>query len=176
MSAYLPSSATLMVGNEPERVDVLHMNASFFQLLGIRLIIGRTFLAAEDQPGARKVAVPDFRLWDTRFGRDPNIIGKTISLDGENPVVTGVLPRRFAFPNRPVDLYIPIAHSTATGTPEAPRAGAPRELHVKLRMPRQHPVKSTTVNSRSMPLGGPYGDTVIFPTGSGRNFEIAGQT
>jgi hypothetical protein len=43
--------------------------------------------------------------------------------DGDNVVMTGVLPRGFAFPNRPVDLYVPIAHITARGTLEAPRPG-----------------------------------------------------
>jgi hypothetical protein len=62
------------------------------------------------------------------------------------------------------------------GLVELARAGAPGELHVKLRLPRLRAVQSATVNGRTVPLGGPHGDTVIFQTGSERHFEIVGQT
>jgi putative ABC transport system permease protein len=127
MSAYMPASATLLVNNDPERVDVLHVNASFLPMLGIRFYLGRNFLAEEDQPGAPDVAILNYALWERRFGRDPNIIGRAINLDGKSVVVAGVLPRGLAFgsvgsafPNRQADVYVPIAHSTARGTREAP--------------------------------------------------------
>jgi putative ABC transport system permease protein len=121
MSAYTPASATLLVGNDPERVRVFHVNASFFPMLGIHPVAGRNFLEEEDQPGARRVAILSYGLWERRFGRDPNITARNINLDGESVRVTGVLPRSFAFPDREgADLYVPIAHSTARGTREAP--------------------------------------------------------
>jgi putative ABC transport system permease protein len=127
MSAYAPSSATLLAGNDPERVDVLHVNASFFPMLGVGPTLGRDFLPGEDQPGAPKVAVLAYSLWERRFARDPNVIGRAINLDGESVTVTGVLPRGSGFgpmvsalPNRGADVYVPIAHSTARGTREAP--------------------------------------------------------
>lgn len=123
MSAYAPASATLLAGNDPERVDVLHVNATFFSMLGIHPVAGRDFLAEEDQLGARKVAILSYGLWERRFGRDPNIIGRSINLDGESVAVTGVLPRGSALPNRAADVYVPIAHSTAPETPEAPDVG-----------------------------------------------------
>src|SRR5262249_4648541 len=101
-------------------VDVLRVNASFFPMLGVRPTMGRNFIADEDQPGARDVAILDFGIWDRRFGRDPNIIGRAIDLDGKSVVVTGVLPRGFAFPIRAADVYVPIAHTTARGTREVP--------------------------------------------------------
>ena len=120
MSAYAPASATLLAGNDPERVDVLQVNATFFPILGIHPVAGRDFLAEEDQPGAPKVAILSYGLWERRFGRDPNIIGRSINLDGESVAVTGVLPRGSALPNRAADVYVPVAHSTARETPEAP--------------------------------------------------------
>jgi putative ABC transport system permease protein len=120
MSAYTPASATLLVHNDPERVDVVRVNASFFPMLGIHPWAGRNFLAEEDQPGAPRVAILSYSLWERRFGRDPNLIGRSINLDGESVAVTGVLPRGFAFPNRAADVYVPIAHSTARGTREVP--------------------------------------------------------
>jgi putative ABC transport system permease protein len=120
MSAYAPASATLLAGNEPERVEVLRVNASFFPMLGVHPAIGRNFLAAEDEPGSREVAILNFSLWERRFGRDPNIIGRAINLDGKSVLVIGVLPRGFAFPRQAADVYVPIAHSAARGTQEAP--------------------------------------------------------
>src|SRR3954451_7618757 len=124
MSAYAPASTTLLVGNDPERVDILRVNATFFPMLGIDPVVGRNFLAEEDQPGAPKVAILSYGLWERRFGRDTSVIGRSINLDGQNVAVTGVLPRSFAFgavesslPNRTADIYIPIAHSTARATP-----------------------------------------------------------
>ena len=127
MSAYAPASATLLVGNDPERVDVLRVNAAFFTMLGIYPVVGRNFVAEEDQPGAPRAAILSYGLWERRFGRDTSVIGRSINLDGESVAVTGVLPRGFAFgavestfPNRTADIYVPIAHSTARGTRGAP--------------------------------------------------------
>lgn len=120
MSAYAPVSATLLLGNAPERVDVLKVNATYFPMLGIQPVVGRNFLAEEDQPGARRVAILSYDLWERRFGRDPDVIGRTINLEGESVAVTGVLPRGFAFPNKVADVYVPIAHSTARATGGAP--------------------------------------------------------
>jgi len=80
MSAYEPASATLLVGNDPERVDVLRVNATFFPMLGIHPAAGRDFLAEEDQPGGRRVAILSYGLWERRFGRDPNVIGVSAML------------------------------------------------------------------------------------------------
>jgi hypothetical protein len=112
MSAYSPASASLIVGNDPERVDVMRVNAVFFHMLGVSPIAGRDFLAAEDQPGAPKVAILEYGLWERRFASDRNLIGRTIILDGESVTVTGVLPRGFGFPSKAADVYMPIASST----------------------------------------------------------------
>jgi len=123
MSAYSPGSATLLAGDDPERVDVLRVNASFFPMLGVHLFAGRNFLADEDQPGAAKAAVLSYGLWERRFGGDRNIIGHSINLDGEMVRVKGVLPRGFAFPIKAADIYLPIASSTVRGTRGAPSVG-----------------------------------------------------
>jgi putative ABC transport system permease protein len=127
MSAYAPASATLLVGNEPERIHVLRVNATYFPMLGIYPALGRNFLAEEDQPGAPKVAILSYGLWERRFGRDTSVIGRSINLDGGSVAVAGVLPRGFAFgavesafPNRTAEIYVPIAHSTARATRGAP--------------------------------------------------------
>lgn len=115
MSAYSPASATLLTGNEPERVDLLRVNAIFFHMLGVRPIAGRDFLPEEDQPGAPKVAILAYGLWQRRFGGDTSIIGRAVNLDGEMVAIDGVLPRGFVFPDKAVDVYVPIAASTVRG-------------------------------------------------------------
>ena len=123
-TAYSPGSATLIVNNDPERVDVLRVNASFFPMLGVRPFAGRDFAADEDQPGAPKVALLSYGLWERRFGGDRNIIGRSVNLDGEIITVDGILPPGFAFPTKAADIYIPIAHSTVRGSPGEPSVGA----------------------------------------------------
>jgi len=67
------------------------------------------------------------------------------------------------------------AAKTVVSTVELARPGAPRELHVKLRMPLQNAVRSATVNGRPAALGGLHNDTVIVTTGTERHFEVVGQ-
>src|SRR5882724_7670030 len=76
MSAYSPGSGTLTIGDDPERVDILRVNASFFHMLGINPIAGRDFLVQEDEPGAPKVAILEYDVWERRLGRDRNAIGR----------------------------------------------------------------------------------------------------
>src|SRR5215471_11163682 len=123
MSAYAPASATLLTVSDPERVDVLRVNASYFPMLGIHPIAGRNFLPEEDQPGSPPVAILDYGLWERRFGSDPRIIGRSVNLDGEMVTVNGVLPRGFGFPSRSADFYVPIARSTARGVRGVPSVG-----------------------------------------------------
>jgi len=142
MSAYAPASATLLVGNDAERVDILRVNATFFPMLGIDPAVGRNFRAEEDRPGAPRVAILSHALWERRFSRDTSVIGRGINLDGQSVLVTGVLPRGFAFgavesslPKRTADLYVPLAHSTARAAPGTPairgsvRATQARRFH-----------------------------------------------
>jgi hypothetical protein len=70
-------------------------------------------------------------------------------------------------------IYRPAA-KTVSATVELARAGSPREIQVKLRMPKQTPVRTVTVNGRPATLGGPHNDTVIIATGAEKHFEIIG--
>ena len=64
---------------------------------------------------------------------------------------------------------------SVVATVELARAGAPKELHVKLRMPRANAVKTATVNGRQAAVGGVHNDTVMVPTGNEKQFEVVGQ-
>jgi predicted permease len=98
---YCPMPVNLSVAGNNERVDGEIVSWNYFALLGVRPALGRGFLPEEDETaGAHPVAVISYGLWQQRFGRDPNILGKTIALDGHSFAIVGVAPRGF----RGVDL------------------------------------------------------------------------
>src|SRR5262245_28714378 len=84
-------------GDSPESLPGAYVSASLFTVLGVKPILGRTFLDEEDRPGANRVAVISHGLWRRRFGADPGLIGKTIQVDGESHVVVGIMPPDFKF-------------------------------------------------------------------------------
>jgi putative ABC transport system permease protein len=120
MTAYSPASANLVMSGEPERVDMIRVNASFLHVMGVRPIAGREFLDEEDRPGAAKVVILDYGLWQRRFAGNRGVIGRSIVLDSESYTVVGVLPANFRLANRPADIYLPIALSTVRGPGEIP--------------------------------------------------------
>jgi putative ABC transport system permease protein len=81
----------LIGGDQPEQLRATRVSANFFSLFGIRPVAGRTFTAEEDSPGGPPVAVISNGLWRGRFGSDPNIVGKTLNLDGTAHTVIGVM-------------------------------------------------------------------------------------
>jgi predicted permease len=83
-----------------ERVDGAQVSANLFPMLGVRPALGRTFSESETQTGSDHVVVLGYALWQRRFAGDPDIIGKTVSVDLQPYTVIGVMPRGFAFPER----------------------------------------------------------------------------
>jgi putative ABC transport system permease protein len=86
-----PSEMSLTTGGNPETLKVGAVSAGFLGLLGLQPTTGRDFTAEEDSQRA-PVAVLDGGTWTSRFGRDPNVVGRTIRLDGTPYVVIGVMP------------------------------------------------------------------------------------
>jgi predicted permease len=95
-------------GASPEWIDVVAATKSLFDVLMVPPALGRTFTAAEDTPGGPHVAVLSHTLWQQRFGGDPSIIGRTVTIDGRNAEVIGVMPASFAFPNTAARLWVPM--------------------------------------------------------------------
>ena len=100
-------------GGEPDRVSGVRVSAGFFDVLGVRPRLGRTFLPEEEQPGNHRVIVLSDGLWRSRYNSDPDIIGKTVKVDSEDHTVVGVMPPDFEFqlysPIR--QLWVPIAYT-----------------------------------------------------------------
>src|SRR2546421_5729093 len=111
MAAFAERSFNLTGVGEPERLDGRRVSANLFGLLGVRPIIGRTFVPQEDQPGT-KVVLLNESLWKRRFGGDPNVIGRALTLNNESYTVVGVLPRSVrlpAFGNWRDQVWVPLA-------------------------------------------------------------------
>jgi putative ABC transport system permease protein len=90
--------ATITATREPERVQGFRVSPVFFAMLGVDVTQGRAFLTEEGERGRDRVAVLGHALWVRKYARDPTIVGRTISLDGEPYTVVGVGPDRFDFP------------------------------------------------------------------------------
>ncbi len=98
-------------GREPERVQAARVSAGLFPTLGISAARGRLFLPEEEQFGRHRVAILGDGLWHRRFGGSPEIVGRTIELDGQGFTVVGVMPAGMPFLDDvpPVDLWVPLA-------------------------------------------------------------------
>jgi predicted permease len=92
MAAGQNASYTLTSLEEPETPLVRRVTAGYFELLGVRPVLGRTFLAEEDRPGAKPVVLLSHSLWQRGFGGDPAVLGKSIELDETPHEIVGVLP------------------------------------------------------------------------------------
>lgn len=97
-------------GGEPERVTQILTTANFFDVLGVKPAIGRTFEKGEDQPGREREVVLSDMIWKRRFGGDRSIVGRTIRLDDENYLVIGVMPSTFQFPQA-AEIWTPHANT-----------------------------------------------------------------
>jgi predicted permease len=96
LSMFLDTNAELGVSDKPYDVDVQLINWDFFDVLGIRPFLGRSFVADEDlTPGARPVVTLSYALWNTKFGANTQILGQNIRLNGQDYAVIGVTPREF---------------------------------------------------------------------------------
>ncbi|HJY27129.1 MAG TPA: ABC transporter permease, partial [Pyrinomonadaceae bacterium] len=109
IGAYGPYDVNLTGDGEPERLDGQVVTANVFSILGVPASLGRTFSPDEDQPGQEHVVVLSDALWQRRFNRDPSIINRAITLNGESFVIIGVMPRGFFFPQREIELWTPWA-------------------------------------------------------------------
>jgi len=95
-------------GFAPEEVQGALFTWSVFRVLGVQPVLGRSFRAEEDQPGAERVAVIGYGLWQQRYGGAPDVLRQTITLDGQSYRIVGVTPQGFAYPRRDVQVLVPL--------------------------------------------------------------------
>src|SRR5919198_3967690 len=92
IAAYESGAFNLESGEGAERLPGLRVEANYFDVLGVKPQLGRTFLKGEDEAGREKVVVLSHALWRDRFAADPGIVGKAIPLNGQKYTAVGVMP------------------------------------------------------------------------------------
>ena len=111
IAAYTFDSTNLSGGKEAEAALSLEVTAKFFDVLGVKPILGRTFVEGEDQPGRDRTAVVSYALWQRRYAGDTNIAGREVVLGGTPCTIVGVMPASFRFPTGPVPVELWVAGS-----------------------------------------------------------------
>ncbi len=130
MAAFHSSSFTLARADEPVLLAGAVVSADLFSLLGVTPTLGRDFLPEEDQPaggGRGRSVILSYHCWQSRFGTDPRIVGRTIDLDSKSFTIVGVMPNGFKYPISadPVELWTTFAVD-AEGAGNKPPATAER--------------------------------------------------
>ncbi len=159
---------TLTGQGEPERLVGALVSHDTFAMLGVAPVLGRAFRPEEDQRGVEGVVVISHGLWQRRFGADPSLVGKRISLNGESSAVIGVMPAGFKFPIiGDADIWRPIQPVINPGCqrgcytirvmarlkPDATEAQARADLSaVAARIEQQFPDPNSKIGATLVPL------------------------
>jgi putative ABC transport system permease protein len=106
LSAIKITTTNLALSDHAERIDLAQTNADFFDIFGITPQYGRLFIPQDEQAGHEPVVVVGNALWQRRFGSDPSLVGKSITLDGKNYNVVGIAPPGFQYPDK-TELWLP---------------------------------------------------------------------
>jgi predicted permease len=106
-AAYRGWEPNLTGVDEPERLTGVRVTGDFFRVLGTQPVAGRVLLT-EDETQRNNAVVVSYRLWKRLFAGDPQLVGRTIRLNGEGYVVAGIMPSDFQFPHRLIDIWAPL--------------------------------------------------------------------
>jgi putative ABC transport system permease protein len=148
IAAWTSGQQNLTGDGEPVRVGVGFVNANLFDVLGTRPLLGRTMTREEDVPNGPQVAILGYPIWQSRYGGDPNVVGRTVMINDVPVQVIGVMPNGFRLPTdfnsdaaEPTQLWRPLAwdmtqlsrnhgyFAVATLAPGQTAATATDELH-----------------------------------------------
>ena len=120
-SPYYSLSETKLVGKgEPKPLQSVWVAGNFFQMLGVRPVLGRLFLPEESVKGGSPAALLSYALWQRQFHADPKIVGQAVTLGQDRVTIVGVLPETFDFgavfaPGMKIDLFVPLKMDTIRG-------------------------------------------------------------
>ncbi len=99
MAGYMNgSTVNVTYRGTPQRYTGAYVTEQFFPILGVEPTMGRNFTAADNQPGAERVALISYALWERDYGRNPDIVGESVRINGRSATIIGVMPPRFNFP------------------------------------------------------------------------------
>ena len=125
VAAFTPEVFNLTGRGDPEQIPSARVSWKFFDVLGVAPAKGRGFRAEEDKPGGDLVVMISDALWQRRFGRDPDVVGRVITLDSRDYTIVGVLPAdfRFAFFGPAMDIVTPRVFDLNSLNPGMVQAG-----------------------------------------------------
>ncbi|MBI4473101.1 MAG: ABC transporter permease [Acidobacteria bacterium] len=129
--AYAQSQVSFTSGEGTEIISAVVVTGNYFDMLGVRPILGRDFASEEDQvPNTHAVTVLNYAFWQGRFSGDPNIVGRSLMINGRNFTVIGVAPPGFTAPDLLSDfsIYVPMMMQELVRPPSAGGGGNPRML------------------------------------------------
>jgi putative ABC transport system permease protein len=105
--------ANITGSGEAERLSGVIATPNVFELLGVQAVVGRTLTSSDDRPGREKTIVLRHSVWQSRFGGDLSVAGKTVHLNGDPYTIIGVLPQQFVFPGAPdAEFVVPLVLET----------------------------------------------------------------
>jgi putative ABC transport system permease protein len=104
--AYRQMSFTLTGAEQPERLGGTEVSSGVLAALGARPALGRLLIPEDDDVGAPRVAVLGHGIWQSRYGSDPGVVGRSVSLNGVTHEIVGVMPRDFRFASGSEDLWV----------------------------------------------------------------------
>jgi putative ABC transport system permease protein len=119
----------LLGQGEPRRVQTGVVSANYFDVLGVRPLLGRGFRTGEDQAGAEPVLVVSYAFWQNRLGGDPGIVGRTFEMNDRIHTVVGVLPAVPQYPDEN-DVYMPASSCPFRSSPFTTNTRTARLLHL----------------------------------------------
>lgn len=109
LDVYTGNGYLLQTPSGPEPVPAERVTDGFFRTLGVKPMLGRDFRPGEDRPGGAKIAILTYGAWQRRFGSRADVVGQSMTLDGEAYTIVGVLPRDFSFaPRANAEFYVPL--------------------------------------------------------------------
>ena len=115
LAAYTAGSANLTGAERLEPVQAARVGSAFFQVFGMKPVIGRVPVSGDDETATQQIAVVSNGLWRKRFAAAPDVIGKTIQLGGKSYTIAGVMPEDFDFPLS-TEIWIPLSLTNAEKT------------------------------------------------------------
>ena len=129
ISAYMLDFGYGLTGDgDPVQVAGSLATPSLFTTLGVEAALGRTFLAEEGERGRDDAVLLSDGLWRRRFGADPEVLGRSLTLDGNTFFIVGVMPPEFGFPSKRTDLWMPpLVRAGRSQRPQGPHAARGRE-------------------------------------------------
>lgn len=108
LAAYAWQEVNLTGEGNPQKVNAFRISANLFEMLGVQPQLGRAFIGEEEQPGKDQEIVLGHALWEQRYASDPQILGKSVKVDGKSYTVVGVMGKGFDFP-LPAEAWLPLA-------------------------------------------------------------------